>query len=84
MIRPFVTCESRPAKIFYSWRRGNGSVEMTEVLTSFWENAKGERIGFASNWRQVPSVLTIINPDGRSETRTIAPLETIELHYKGE
>ena len=78
MIRPFVKCESRPATVKYEgWRRG--AVETTEILASFWENAKGERIGFASNWRSEPSVLTITHADGRIETRTLAPLETVEL-----
>ena len=78
MIRPFVKCESRPAEIGYEgWK--SGSVETTEVLTSFWENAKGERIGLASNWRREPSDLKITYADGRVETRTLAPLETIEL-----
>ena len=83
MIRPFVRCESRPAKVDYEgWE--SGSVETTEVLTSFWENAKGERIGFASNWRREPSELKITYADGRAETRTLAPLETIEINPKGE
>ena len=83
MIRPFVRCESRPAKVDYEgWE--SGSVETTEVLTSFWENAKGERIGFASNWRREPSELKITYADGRVETRTLASLETIEINPKGE
>jgi hypothetical protein len=49
------------------------------VLTSFWENAKGERIGFASNWRQEPSALKITHRDGRVEIRQLGPLEVIEL-----
>ena len=78
MIRPFVKCESRPAVIDYEgWK--SGRVETTEVLTSFWENMEGKRIGFASNWRREPSELKITRPDGRVETRTLAPLETIEL-----
>jgi hypothetical protein len=78
MIRPFVKCESRPAVVdFEGWK--SGSVETSEVLTSFWENAKGERIGFASNWRREPSELKITHADGRVEMRTIAPLETIEI-----
>jgi hypothetical protein len=48
-------------------------------LTSFWENAAGERIGFASNWRREPADLKITRANGRVETRTLAPLETIEL-----
>ncbi len=83
MIRPFLKCESRPATVEYrGW--ASGTVETTEILTSFWENAKGERIGFASNWRQEPSELKITHADGRVETRTLAPLETIELNPKGE
>ena len=83
MIRPFAKCESRPATVDYEgWT--SGSVETTEVLTSFWENADGERIGFASNWRREPSELKITRPDGRVETRILAPLETIEINPKGE
>ena len=80
MIRPFVKCESQSAVVDYEgWQ--SGSVETTEVLTSFWENEKGERIGFASNWRREPSELKITHADGRVETRTLAPLATIELEY---
>ena len=83
MIRPFAQCESRSAKVDYvGWE--SGSVDTTEVLTSFWENEKGERIGFASNWRREPSELAITYADGRVETRTLAPLETIEINPKGE
>ena len=78
MIRPFVRCESRPATVEYQgWQ--SGTVETVEVLTSFWENAKGEKIGFASNWRQEPSSLQITHADGRVETRILAPLETVEI-----
>ncbi len=78
MIRPFVQCESRPATVEYQgWQ--SGMVETVEVLTSFWENAKGEKIGFASNWRQEPSSLQITHADGRVETRILAPLETVEI-----
>ncbi len=78
MIRPFVKCESRAATIGYTgW--GSGKVEVDEVLTSFWENGKGERIGFASNWRREPFELRITHADGRVETRRLAPLEVIEI-----
>jgi hypothetical protein len=78
MIRPFVACESRSAEVEYEgW--GKGKVKTHEVLTSFWENAKGERIGFASNWRREPSELKIVHADGRTETRLLAPLETVVL-----
>ena len=39
----------------------------------------GERIGFASNWRQEPSDLKITYADGRVDTRRLAPLETITI-----
>ena len=78
MVKPFLKCESRPATVkFEGWT--NGTVETKETLTSFWENMKGERIGFAANWRREPSKLKITHSDGRVETRTLAPLEAIEL-----
>ena len=79
MIKPFFRCESRPTRLLVSKERRQYSPEVSEVLVSFWENAKGERIGFASNWRQEPSNLRITHADGRVETRTLAPLEVIEL-----
>lgn len=79
MIRPFARCESRPAQVGYAIWGAEGAVDTTEVLTSFWENAEGERIGFASNWRQEPSGLTVTYPDGRVETHRLTPLETIVL-----
>ena len=83
MISPFLKCESRPATIEYrGWT--SGTVETTEILTSFWENANGECMGFASNWRTEPSELRIAYADGSTETRTLAPLETIEINPKGE
>ena len=81
MIRPFFKCESCPAKVDFRGRQ-HGTLETTEVLTSFWENAKGERIGFASNWRQEPSDLKITHADGRVEVRRLAPHETIELKFE--
>lgn len=78
MIRPFARCESRPARLSYNaWWKVDFDVR--EVLTSFWENEAGERIGFASNWRREPSELTVAYPDGRMETHRLAPLETIVL-----
>ena len=38
-----------------------------------------ERIGFATNWRREPSDLKITHADNQTETRHLAPLETIEL-----
>ena len=82
MIRPFVKCESRPVTLSCSLWGVKNSMEVEEVLTSFWENAKGERIGFASNWRREPSELKITYADGRAETRVLAPLETIVLQAR--
>ena len=79
MIRPVLKCESRFVTLPFTLWGVKSSIEVQEVLTSFWENAKGEQIGFASNWRTQPSNITITHLDGRVETRTLAPLETIEL-----
>ena len=75
MIRPFVRCESAPARL----TQGGNAIDTTEVLTSFWQNRKGERIGFASNWTRHPASLTLAWPDGTRETRLLAPLETVTL-----
>ena len=80
MVKPFAKCESRSAKLLVYKNTCKYSPDVPEVFVSFWENAKGERIGFASNWRREPSDLKIICDDGRTEIRRLAPLETIELH----
>lgn len=78
MIRPFVKCESRNATVsFTGWE--NGSVETKAVLTSFWENANGEKIGFATNWRREVSTLNLTYNDGKTKSLVLSPLETIEL-----
>jgi hypothetical protein len=77
MIRPFLKCESHSARITHKDAWYDLSIDTHEILVSFWENAKGERIGFASNWRREPSDLVITHLDSRVETRTLAPLETI-------
>ena len=78
MIRPFVKCESRNATVsFTGWE--NGSVETKAVLTSFWENANGEKIGFATNWRREVSTLNLTYNDGKTKRLVLSPLETIEL-----
>ena len=59
--------------------QGGNAIDTTEVLTSFWQNRKGERIGFASNWTRHPARLTLAWPDGTRETRLLAPLETVIL-----
>lgn len=79
MVRPFAKCESRLVEIPCRVWGKNRTIEAREVITSFWENAKGERIGFASNWRREPSELRITRSGGRVETHILAPLEVIEL-----
>ena len=49
------------------------------ILTSFWEDAEGNRKGFATNWMLVPQVLRLTADDGSEESRMIGPLHTIEL-----
>ena len=75
MIRPFVKVSSGLVKI--EGDPSNG--EYPEVLTSFWQDASGNRKGFATNWRKQPSTLSLTFADGRTETRVVAPLQTIEL-----
>ncbi len=79
MVKPFVRCKSRPAKLLVSEETYEYSPDVPEVFVSFWENEKGERIGFATNWRREPSDLRITHADGQTGTRRLAPLETIEL-----
>ncbi len=80
MIRPFADVGSRSVKLESLVWGGKGSIEVPEILVSFWEDARGRRIAFATNWRQEPSDLKITYADGSAETRTIAPLETVEIH----
>lgn len=79
MVKPFLKCESRPVKMIYNCWDEKGEAEVPSVVTSFWENAKGERIGFATNWKREPSEFKVTHADGRAEIRRLAPLETIEL-----
>ena len=78
MVKPFLACASRSAKLRVTQKTAM-SVEVPEVIVSFWENAKGARLGFATNWRHEPSELKISSTDGQTEIRRLAPLETIEL-----
>ena len=79
MVKPFIKCESRPTTLLVCKETYEYSPEVPEVFVSFWENAKGDHVGFASNWRREPSDLKIVRADGQVETRRLAPLETIEL-----
>ena len=83
MVKPFAKCESRPVRMVYTCWGKTGEVEIASVVGSFWEDAKGERIGFATNWRREPSDLNVTHADGQVEMRRLAPLETIELTSKG-
>lgn len=78
MIKPYLTCSSHRARLCIR-EDPCVSVDVPQVLVSFWENAKGERIGFATNWRKEPSEFKVGRSDGQVETRLLAPLETIEL-----
>ena len=79
MVKPPFKCESRRTKLSVRADNHEFSPEVPEVLVSFWENAEGKRIGFATNWRREPSDLRITRDDGHAATRRLAQLETIEL-----
>ena len=79
MVRPPFRCESGKAKIKYAGWGEYGEIAVDGVIVSFWENAKGERVGFATNWRREPSDLKVTRPGGQTEILRLAPLETIEL-----
>ena len=79
MIKPPFKYESQPARITYEGWGAKGEIEVQSVFVSFWENAKGERIGFATKWRSEPSELRISHDDGQIKTLRLSPLETIEL-----
>ena len=78
MIKPFLTCSSKPV-VLRVYEEPHASVEVPEVFVSFWENAKGERIGFATNWCLERSELKTVRPDGSEKVVRLAPLETIEI-----
>ena len=80
MVKPPFKCEPPPVKMIYTCWGETGSIEVPSVLVSFWENAKSERVGFATNWRREPSDLKVTRADGCIEAHRLAPLETIELH----
>ena len=79
MVKPFLTCETRSVKMAYNCWGSAGEAELPGVITSFWENDAGKRIGFATNWTSEPGEIIIVHADGRRETRAIPPCETIEL-----
>ncbi|MGI5869668.1 MAG: DUF6259 domain-containing protein [Kiritimatiellia bacterium] len=72
MIRPFVQVVSAESRI-------DGGMEWEiepEVMSSFWEAEDGSRVGFLSNRMQHDAAVELIYPDGRTETRRLAALET--------
>ena len=75
MAFPFVECASSATRI----KEAGRTHEAADILTSFWEVASGRRLGFATNWREEPVALELTWPDGRRETRLLAPRETIVL-----
>ena len=79
MIKPFLTCSSK-SSVLRVYEEPHASVEVPNVFVSFWENAKGERIGFETNWCMEPSELKMLCPDGSEKVVHLAPLETIEIH----
>ena len=79
MVKPPFKYASRQTKLCVRAKTHGYSPEVPEVFISFWENAEGKRIGFATNWRREPSDFRITRDDGHPETRRLAPLETIEL-----
>ena len=71
MARPFATVSAEEVP------DGNPHYDRRypSVLSSFWEDGKGGRIGFLTNWRDVPAKATLVR-DGRREEVTLASHET--------
>lgn len=46
------------------------------VLSSFWEDDAGVRLGFLTNWRDEPASATLVFADGRTESLTLSARET--------
>lgn len=80
MIAPPYEVETKPIVFDYDTTYyGIRRIETSEIVTSFWENDAGKRLGFATNWTTEPSDLTLVRKDGTCETFSIPPCETIEL-----
>jgi hypothetical protein len=75
MIRPFVQLETGKNVLHSSGR----DVEIDAVLSSFWQDADGNRIGFVTNYQKKPQTVRIEYPDRRIEEKTLLPLTTIIL-----
>lgn len=76
MIRPWVTVTTAFASNREQWHPHDYPC----VMSSFWENARGERIGFLTNWLNEPSKATLTYADGRRQELTLAARETIEIN----
>ena len=75
MTLSFVKCASPATRIEEAGR----THEAPDILTSFWEDAAGHRLGFATNWTEKPVPLELSWPDGTRETRLLASRETLVL-----
>jgi len=83
MTVPPYRVETKPVAYDFDTRYyGVRRIETSEVITSFWEDDAGRRLGFATNWEKHPSEITLVKQDGHREKRMVPPLETIELDVR--
>jgi hypothetical protein len=75
MIKPFASIEAKKNVLHLSGR----DVEIEGVLSSFWQDADGNRIGFATNYLNEKQTVKIEYSDGRSEEKDLLPLSTITM-----
>ena len=75
MVRPFVeiVCDEIDVS------GAKTPMRYPKILSSFWENASGKRIGFLSNWREERVRLTLRRTNFSEEEITLGPLETLVL-----
>ncbi len=50
-----------------------------EVLSSYWRDAAGNRLGLVTNWQCEPVTVQVFYADGRKRALTLEPLETRAL-----
>ncbi|MEI6421039.1 MAG: hypothetical protein WCP55_02405, partial [Lentisphaerota bacterium] len=75
MVKPFARLEARKKFLHLSGR----DVEIEGVLSSFWQDAYGDRLGFVTNYLNEKQTVKIEYSDGRSDEKVLLPLITIEL-----
>ncbi len=75
MIRPPFTVETGLATV----PDDPSGHEYDEVLWSYWQDAAGRQKGFATNWQRRPAAFRIVGKDGKIQTHTLSPLETVEF-----